>query len=1719
MHRSAVKIIIPSAYIPVHQMAEEPKTSSTQVTNVEIRESFESLNSILAAYSKNLSDIDDAEAKKASTKLSAIGKDFIEGEVSRSVHSVIDTFTSMVDKVASKDYSSSDTKKKMDSLLFLPSSVEAIAGVVDELVKGTDELNSHLESTGIMKVDKYRNTLDGSVVTKEDYGKMSEEDRGKYVAVTGYDNSSISSIDSAVNYITSIAKSVSKVEKVSRRDIRRNSKTVKTLSKTVPAMIDGLMSAVVSINSTIGSDERVKQLVGWQTTSELEYLTWTDKNGNEHFIEKKDKWGNTEKVENIRYVKPHFAAENGLFRVGEYLTKVFSSIEKLSSMDSSKLKKPRKLRRDMKRLAGEVQDTVWIITREFSKINVDRKRTKQAMSLLLGDQGTETTVERSRTTLLTSQSANGYDKESNDSSVSKMVTGKRVSVFEMINGFFDAANKIMSFDFKDFFKKSRKFKRKARRVSASVASIVESVLKMVDVSAEHSKEEFDTAISNIKKLDAVSDSMGHLIKVARKIVNNAKRAKFQEDTEERVNRLVDVLLIPIDKLGSKEAAANAKNAVKTTSLFVATIGAVVGLALLVGMSLGKNAGDVSTGTLAMGVFAAGSTSILDKLTDKQEEIKTGALTLLYIGGAFLLFTASILLLGLAKEPAAASIAGFTVLVIASLVILYAVQKITDRGIDKGSGLPNACLPLLAIAGSFIMFSLSILLLGLTNELTWQSMVGFAAIVGIAVGVLFLLSLLKKDVVRGALAMLVMGAAFMVFSGVLAIMAVVSEDMDFGSMMALVGVLTALIGVGILAGFAVVPVVLGAAAMVVLSIGLLTITASLLAVDAMARRIGDPRESLKPLFDSIAYIVNKMSDLGMLTVLEATANATLALVMMYEMLAVCAAVRLMQMIAPSKEDTDRLTLSMNGIVDSISTVTDSLADISVLTIGKAVIVAGMALAMLVLLAPTALILLGLSRLRIPTEFDKNNKPIAWESIDGASFDRIGAAMNGMVSALKTVADGITDIGVLKMTGAMVVAVEALAMMLSVSGIMGLLIRLGSGRIPVDWDKDNKPKAWETMDTKHISDASAMTKTLVSSIDEIATQIAGYNVGKLAVAATNAKKMKKITSAVSSMLDLVVRLTEGPISYGEVDDEGNLKPGTSGKISGNLGDYIHSHSKQISSNIDSLIGIFNSIANQVASEGGIGTIDKKTLRRAKKNISTVTKIVEMLDPMINLIKSLSSGEYTIKSEEEGGKEEKVNLGVYLSKNSKVVRTNLKSVISLVQGIAEDVQKAFAAKDSVSKRDLKDSSKKINRVTQIIDGLNPALDLIMRLSDGEFTITPSEEELANGAKERKVNLGQYLSEMKPVVERNVTDLIAFVGQIGAMAAELGKDSNTSNRDLKRGAKKATLVGSAIDTITSTLELINQLASGEIQVGVNEDGSPVTQNLSKFLEEKSESIKDNIQKLVQFVVGENGIQSYLDKLSGEKDKSMEKKQNSMALIQGMTDVINGIIDMTSKLGEKILDNNTAELFSTDNDKNLKGQLTRLMEGYAVPLGDKTIFANASKFKIRFKNLTDYDKLMKRIIDIKSVSNYEKSVKATGDMVTSINSIDDVKIDKLNTLMKSMIKFGETMDDALKNVLDQVVDLSKELHYIIEYNENNPRQPKPAEPTGTGIVPISTSAQTSSQTVAQNNKHEKANRGMSQMTAQKISGEVSTIEERLRKIEEYVSAISVSFADGVSKT
>ena len=1169
-----------------------------------------------------------------------------------------------------------------------------------------------------------------------------------------------------------------------------------------------------------------------------------------------------------------------------------------------------------------------------------------------------------------------------------------------------------------------------------VVGIVTELLDRIEKS-KLDEERIETAKKSIDSLRSATKSLIGIMLSASLLSAIVSKAKVGDDAGEKSKKLLNVILEPVHELGNEETYNEIKQSLKSVMILALELLVLTAVAAVVGTVFITHAKEVIAGMALIGVMVWASLKIMDALAKRKNDgsIQEGALAMLMISGSFLMFAMSILLLGLVQDLSMMSMLAFGLMVLFAIGILWLVGRVVDRGgITKG-GIPAICLPLLAIAGSFLMFAMSILLLGLVEDIAISSLISFALLVGIAVGVLWLISKMDKASIKGALVLMVVGGAFIVFSFVLTILAHIAEYCDFLQMLGLVGIIAALIGVAALAGLAIIPLLLGSVGLIALGAALAVFSVGLTILFGVGRLLGgNIEDTIVPIIDTLTYIVNSLRAIAIVDILAATGVALLSLAMVASLTLVTVLVLALKEIAPKPEDTQSMQLAMVGIAGALGAITTALGTIGLGAIFHGMLVTWMALFMLVPLSIVALILLGFSRMRIATEFDDKNKPVKWGTLDGSSFDRVGDTMVDMVNALNRTTDAINEIGLVSMTKATVKALEALVMIGAVAGIMGILAKIGTKRVPVEWNDKNEPIKWEDFDDTKISESVKIAGILVESIDGMAMMIAGYDTKRLKAAKKNAKLMKGIISPISRLLDLVIRLTEGPISYGEVDENGN-PIGNGKELKGSLGDYLNTHKSQVTENIDALIGIFNGIAEKVASEKGIGSISNKTLKRANKNIGLVGQITGSISPMIDLINSLTGGQYNVGTED---KPVMVNLGDYISKKKPDVTKNLDDLFDFIMWIGE---KADKMNEGPSNKELRRANRRMGKIGDIIESLNAPLDLIMKMADGEFEIKDEQGNLIE-----KMNLGRYIATKSKDVEGNLDTLIGFIGHIGdRINMDLNGENSPSKRDLKKADKKTGLIGDVLGTMTDTLDIIEKMASGNIQTGIDENGNPITQNLDKFLKESADGIKDNIGLLIDFIVGKDGIQSHLDKITGEKSNTSEKRQNQINTIQMFSDTIGKILDLTMDIGKQIDDPKTKDLFGTDKDKSLNARMLRLMEGYSVPLNDTAIFSRPAQFKTRLKNLTDYDKLMKRIMDVRKVDNFEKSVKATGDMVNSINSINDSKIDKLNTLMRNMVEFGKTMDESIKNVFDQIIELAEELHYIIEANDRkqNPQNYK----------------------------------------------------------------------------
>ena len=1474
----------------------------------------------------------------------------------------------------------------------LPRDISALADLLIDIKDsqtGLDTVSKKLRlGSDFDTIESYKDR-EGNIISVETYNKIYS--KSPYSALNEYtpntkSTSSLVYIDLTANYVNSLVKSISKISSVPTKELRKTRRNINRLSKTVPDTLRDVAVMLRTIDSEVGSPDKIRSLIGWNEGSGgNEFVTYTDEiNGvqYEKYLEVSsgDSWGGTEKVKNLKYIKPHYEAETSLFLIGDYVSKLVGSVDKITSLDPIAIrKKAIRFRMGIRPLVGMLRASVTELTKQLGKSTVD----PSTIEFLMGSEQSEENYINIIQKGYSTNGENAHETAAEDRSV-KRISNKKAGLLDVTGRVFEIIDRMVNFPFNDNIKKLLKFRVKAwilgKTVKGSVNALVGTVstIKLgigssMSIGENASKEEIDKSLSDTT--DTIIHFLGKegiqgvfdlLVKVSDSYIQIANKVggskisrlilpKGVRNDSDVVTNFIDTCLRVVTHLSKNKKLSDSDfkkandNAKAISGVFSSMIPAAMSFRALQMISvIGRNSTGERVKLLATNMVE--TANVFGDNKEKLVESKKGILQLVSVIG--ILAAALLLVIRPIGQDASEIGVGLATMGLVS----FGSMKIFDKIADNIDTIKAGAQALLIISGSFVLFSLSILLLGQANKLTAEAIGGFIIIVAAAVGVFYLLTRAKKNTEIGTMVLIDIALTFLAFTGVIAVMSLMADRINFLGLLGMVGIIALMVGVGALAGLASGLLVAAGIGLGVLAIGIAAIVGSMALIVLLAHSIGDPNDTVKPFTDALAVLVTGLCNINPLQLIGSILIGIGLVVLMVEMLVVFSNLRLISKLALSSKENVELTQSINTAMQGIKTITNTIDSISGKKLAKSV---------------------------------AKTLAIKW-------------------------------------------------MMFNLSGTMRLLSKIASRKVPVEWDRDGNVTKWEPLETTNVRSITATINTMVQGVDVIARELTkegSLDAKTLRSAKRRARAMKNMMRHVSGMLKFIMSLTKGPIEYGETDENGELIKGTTGTIKGSLGDYLHSHKKQITDNVSTMMSIMNDIAVRLneGNEDGRGMKDYTAgdMRSARRKTRNIARIVELLNPIIELIKSLSDGQYNVGTDEHP---EMVNLGSFIDAKKPKIEENLDSLFNLVKHIGDRV-----------------------------------------------------------------------------LELNETD--------GGREKGWFERTFTPNRDIKTAGKRASLIGDTLGVISMTMGIINDLALGNIQVGTNPDGSPKMENMSEFLSKNESKIYANLSTLFGFITGDNGIQSKIEKLAGEKDKNAERKQNALDLISGVTDVISSILDMATRLGQSISDASTKDLFGSDKSINLSGRMNSLIDAYTVPLGDSSIFANASKFKIRFKNLTDYDKLMKRIIDIKSVSNYEKSVKATGDMVTSINSIDDVKIDKLNTLMKSMIKFGETMDDALKNVLDQVVDLSKELHYIIEYNENNPRQPKPAESTGTGIVPISTSAQTSSQTVAQNNKHEKANRGMSQMTAQKISGEVSTIEERLRKIEEYVSAISVSFADGVSKT
>lgn len=639
----------------------------------------------------------------------------------------------------------------------------------------------------------------------------------------------------------------------------------------------------------------------------------------------------------------------------------------------------------------------------------------------------------------------------------------------------------------------------------------------------------------------------------------------------------------------------------------------------------------------------------------------------------------------------------------------------------------------------------------------------------------------------------------------------------------------------------------------------------------------------------------------------------------------------------------------------------------------------------------------------------------------------------------------------------------------------------------------------------------------------------------------KKLNRAMGPVNEILNFIKDLSGEYTytAYTNIGTEDNPKfvidesVGEKGLMKTNIGDYIRSQRPVIDNTITTLFGFVDEIAERVTKLGEDKEEGKNVVaqtRKGKRRLKVVNRALGPINDILNFIKDLSGNTWTLPTYNEEfagtmdgpmpvynidptGKTETLSIAEYIRTNKGTIMTTIGDMFDFMDEIADRVYslgekegKNAVPQTRKGKRRLKvisQTAEPINDILTFIRGLAETYTLPMYIEDGNggYKLDESikEEGLAPGYKKR--NLGEYIRESeKPIID-NIKSMFTLIDHIGANLVNLGGgfvDTNKwSKREAKKAGKQLKLIQDTVQPLNDILKFITDLEGGYVDVPKvengeyvkDENGNIVTKPLNIKDLVKNANLADGTVKTLIDIVGQigNTIQEYAKQKDSGISNVSEKNVQKVMMI---TDVVNPIIDYVNLM--YTMKEKNKKILGNENEKeSLYSTTTHIVKSVNKMFNLEILTTSDGNFKSKASRLETLYKRVKDFSELKAASGFKEAVTATEDMVAAIDAINDTKIDKLNTLMVNMTKFGETVDETLKDVFDKIVELAEELHYIIEADlrKNDPEEYKRQK------------EQEKKEQQAQNNQNQ--NNGQQQNTPRV---DISGIENSLGTIEQTLS-------------
>ena len=607
-------------------------------------------------------------------------------------------------------------------------------------------------------------------------------------------------------------------------------------------------------------------------------------------------------------------------------------------------------------------------------------------------------------------------------------------------------------------------------------------------------------------------------------------------------------------------------------------------------------------------------------------------------------------------------------------------------------------------------------------------------------------------------------------------------------------------------------------------------------------------------------------------------------------------------------------------------------------------------------------------------------------------------------------------------------------------------------------------------KTISSTSEIIETMMSSLAK--TSLWDFAQTEMSII-----NIRGTIENYSRIIDLVEKIADLKVPTG-YDSEGN----PTGYERANPSVF-----KDAKTTIKQLSGIMAFMTKELLSMDRAGSLGDYIGGKWKMGI--VSRTAEPINRILDFIVKLN-GPYRMpiyKTDENGNDVldtsvgdkgyKQINIGTFIRTNSRPIMRTVKDLFKFAGNIGAMVQKMGQGEDTLV--DTWRGKVRLKIISRALDPLNSVLDFIVKLNN-VYDIPVYKKEDGREVLDTSVgnkgyiqtNLSSFLKQSKPDILNTIKDLMEFVTEIGDKIVTLGGGEeeddgvffglfSKKNRDTRRGKRRLKVIAEAVDPLQSVLDFIVTMETGVVDVPVIKDGKIVMDEDGKTALTRPEKIstlvsrqKDAEKNVMQLVGVAIAIGNVVSRIANSGSAVKNIDEDAMSKVAMISEVISPLTEYATMFST--MKGQSPDLFKKDSADSMVSMTTDIVESVNKMFSLEILTSN--KFKEKDGRIGSLYNRIKDFTELKHTKDFKNAVESTGDMVDSINSINDSKIDKLNTLMRNMIEFGNTMDEALENVFDKIVELAEELHYIIEANEkkqnpqdNNTENLKPSGTQQTG--------------------------------------------------------------------